>query len=933
MSRALFMALGLVTVMATVWIGHVELSVLDNRRAAMKGLRSAVPQAPDKAQRKQEPQDEDAAWHHKRKHRGQHKGHATEADVAKEAKHNKKRHHRKHKHPGHPGGGGIKPGDTVAFAVVVSNEEFVDGALTLAWSFKNHSKLFASGTAKLALIVPEGALCDESLKRLQAVGWKDQRLVPDLTKEAGKSVWAGTFNKLYLFNLTEYTRVAYFDVDMLMLRSPDDIFESVLPNNTYIGALGNSPHHRNGPYFQTGMMLIIPSEEAFEAMMEDFDTRPENKDVNGRDGVIIRRYYGDRYVNLDDALSSHLAPDEPLDGVIGFHFRGSWKPWFDRSKPIKEDPRKKKKVDREIGAAYYLWWSTYEHLHRTVLADLPLATGSRDPHHKVPVGYDAHTHVWLMRHTPDSYIQPLSSVATDSRNKTIRGLVLEVTLQSESCDFVCGLRQAVCVNDALTFTEVNNCNRLKALFGCSRCETASKAHPAMPALDIETHVCYTANPTADADHLPRCAEISDKHRRLCPCLPLERSAGRVEPVPFEAAGLHVRGDDTWDAEMVSALGGKITPKLPCDSRFTSTFGKEIADGACERHLAEIERRAAWVGALPMSVYAGVTMKLFAQFKDGTRAVVKLPQPGFPHEPQSEVAAYHVDRLFGFKRVPPTVHVWVSDQWLSKALANASAVGTPLATAAAGDAVPAGQPPAQTASGVLEYMRSSRALSRKVGKGTRQLAVSVQLWVDDVHRLADTSLAVSEEYEHWFAIGPTALRPTAADRDVADKVLPALSDMIVFDYIIDNADRGIAKNLFAAGGCSAYCVNSRLQPHIGEPSIVLLDQGHAFYDLEDKPTNVLAAAIADSKSATAFCRLRASTRERLEQFGATGDDAKDGESLAEQLSQRLKARQVTTVMNIIGEVHFAKMQARAVAAAKHFAKHCPATDPDTMLSDA
>jgi hypothetical protein len=849
-----------------------------------------------------------------------------------DAKQKKKGHHHHHQHKKNAKGHQPIAEGTVAFAVVVSNEEFVDGALTLAWSFRNHSKLFNNGKANLALIAPQGALCDESLARLAAVGWKDQRLVNDLTKQAPESAWAGTFNKLYLFNLTEYQRVAYFDVDMLMLRSPDDIFDSKLPNASYIGALGNSHDKKHKPYFQTGMMLVIPTADAFTYMMKEFEKK-SNRGLNGRDGVIIRNYYKERYINIDDRLSMHLKPEEGLSEVIGFHFRGSFKPWFDRSKPPKPDPRKgggAKGEEREIGPAYELWWAAYEDLHKAVLADLPMAVAARDPGATIPPHYNPTTHVWMMRHTPESYLQPLSTVAASQRNLTVPGLVLEVSLADESCDFVCGLRQALCVEEALVFEEVNSCARLQALFGCSKCEPAVP-HPAQPALHVTSHKC-AINSLDDASKRPRCAEVSHEHKRLCPCLPLAAAAGRIVPVPFaQGGGLHTKLDAKAATSNAAPLRAEDR-RVPCDGRFTS-FVDEAWDRACVEQLAKVQALSVAAGAIPGNSYSGVTTKILVTLTDGTRAVVKVSQAGFFHEAQSEVAAFHVDRLLGFNRVPPTALAWVTTDWLGRALENITTRAPPATTHAADSTARTAEPtafkgvaPPQDAASVLEFLRSRPELHG--GTTGNEIGVSVQLWVDDLHRMADTTLAVPDSYGEWFG------KQSAVPADVPDpsEVLPALSDLTIFDYVLDNADRGAAKNLFVAGGCKAYCVNSRTAPHFGAPTVVFLDQGHSFYDLEDKNTNVLDVTVSggdQQATATLFCKARRRTREALNRYIGDGETAA---TFAGDLRKAMDKAGSGRALDAIGEGRIASAQARLVRAARHLNKHCPTSDASLMLVD-
>lgn len=70
--------------------------------------------------------------------------------------------------------------------------------------------------------------------------------------DRGSLGWAAspardTFDKLYLWNLTEYAMVAFFDADMLALDEPDSVFNFPLPNETFVGALGSGVPSKSRP--------------------------------------------------------------------------------------------------------------------------------------------------------------------------------------------------------------------------------------------------------------------------------------------------------------------------------------------------------------------------------------------------------------------------------------------------------------------------------------------------------------------------------------------------------------------------------------------------------------------------------------------------------------------------------------------------------------
>ena len=713
----------------------------------------------------------------------------------------------------------------VGFAVVISNEEYVDGALVLGVSFRNHSLLLQADKAHLIAIVPEEAVCEESIERLQIAGWNHIVRVPDLTKVAPKSHWAGTFNKLYMFNLTQFWRVATFDVDMLMLRNPDSVFKTHLPNESFIGALGNS-HNKKHPYFQSGMMLIVPSAAAFESMMHDFHTDPVHKTINGRDGKIIRTYYKDRYINLNDDLSAHLGVHEPLDSVIGFHFRGEWKPWFNKEFPptkVEYGNKDGKLIEQELGEAFRLWWKTYEHLHIAGFADMPSPSDA-------PKNYDPKKHVWLLRHTTQSYTQLLSDVDIAERNLTYRRLTLEKSKPGDSCDDVCSARQAICKEDALSFVEINSCNALKHYFGCGKC-TMDYPGPDEPSYDHTDRMCYQ-NPLDYKRLRPNCSVSTPGRQRLCPCLPLEEAYQL--PVSFDVFGLTSSNESMNNRPTDVDADHQVSGCYP--SRGASFFQN---DSKCVSYLSD-PRNIDFITSVGRTLRIGRTAKLMAHYKEnGVKAIIKVPQRKFPHEAQSEYIAYVVDRALGVYRVPPTAFVFLKHSVLRRGFENVTAQERNESLSFVEDEV-------------WHHVTERNANYNKIEAGTEpSLGVSLQLWINDVHPMSHTNMTLPPKFhemlvfEHHNKKGGKSSGGAPVPAKYA-RAVGELMRMNIFDFIIGNDDRRPPdKNTYVAGGCKAYCRGSSAFGFLDEPQVVYIDQGRSVHFAGDPEGNLLSSGTKDS----------------------------------------------------------------------------------------
>eukprot|EP01065_Artemidia_motanka_P040928 TRINITY_DN5227_c0_g1_i1.p1 TRINITY_DN5227_c0_g1~~TRINITY_DN5227_c0_g1_i1.p1 ORF type:complete len:615 (+),score=179.84 TRINITY_DN5227_c0_g1_i1:92-1846(+) len=409
-----------------------------------------------------------------------------------------------------------------AFVNVISAEVYIDGAIVMALSFRDKSPMVKAGTCALVCLVPRGVISAEGRTRLQRAGWKVVE-VDSLAAHVPRAHWKDSFDKLHLFGLTQFRRIVFCDSDMLVLENPEKLLHTRLPNSTWVGAIGNNPIKKK-PYFQTGMLVIQPTREVYNSIMREFlsQSLPKNKggeynSLNGRDGVLMRSFFGPRYVQIDNKYSKHVSPWEPLDGIVMTHFRGSFKPWNDPEMFFEEDPRRGSK---EFGPGYRLWWEYYDAFHRDETSawsdgDRWGIDGKSNPREKV----------WMLRHTKQEYMMYRRPVMLERRNKTRSGLSLAVGGAGESCDARCSKAGMTCDEAALNYTLLTDCKLLDRAFtvggagGCNTCEFA---------VHRGGHPCGEAPLQADGRCLlpywhdsriqPNCSSKHADARRLCPCL-------------------------------------------------------------------------------------------------------------------------------------------------------------------------------------------------------------------------------------------------------------------------------------------------------------------------------------------------------------------------------------------------------------------------------
>ncbi|ESS70305.1 glycogenin glucosyltransferase [Trypanosoma cruzi Dm28c] len=802
--------------------------------------------------------------------------------------------HRRPQHAPSPQTNPVELGTSVrkmAYVVVISGETYVDGALVVGFSLRKHSIYAARGTVDLVLVVPEGRISMESHERLRCAGWNHIIEVLDLSVYAPKANLKDTLSKLHVFNLTSYSRVAMFDGDMLLIRNPDRIFDTKLPNKDHVGAIGS----HSGTYFQTGVMLLIPSREVFLVLLHKLKTDRRQQDHGSRDGRIIRDYFKSRYVMLDRLLGIHIRSGDPLiNRAIGLHYRGGWKPWYNREDP--PNSAISSTADgpgQEVGAAYRLWWEAYEKLHVTCMATRD-AIGSPTRDTNAPAGYDPTESMWLMRHTAQSYVQLMEWKEVQRRNVTVAGLRVVDSDEGASCDEACGADGLKCMEKALSFLRVNSLASLRILFLCNY-TSWDIPKPYQPSFNVRTQTCHL-NSLYGKRERPTCAAKALLHRRLCACI--MESEYRESPLSLPSTSkfssqppLETKTRSGEEPKMASTNNDAVA----CSNWFPqSIYGAEAAmrSKKCASFLSQWDS----VKAIPRQIDAR-TIKLCFKYKNGISAIVKIEQSSFPLEPHAEYGAYVTSLLLGIGMVPPTELLRVPKSIIRKAL---------MAEVDATER--------RFFQDELPWIRAPNNLD--------MLAVSVQLWVPD--GLVLFGNAVPPITRHTFDLWLQNKKHNKSDF-ATDKVMFDVATMLFFDYIIANEDR-------------SFTHNANVIEKEGTTQLVLLDHGKGLHsdsaEVQHNPYFSSRNTVTGEAGAkpTPMCKLPkfilrqalCLSEKRYKPFlsllphgGADGDDKiSDSQTLAGQL---LRVTPSNNVSWKVLEKNILAVQLRLEKALEHFAR--------------
>ncbi|CAI9102234.1 OLC1v1000473C1 [Oldenlandia corymbosa var. corymbosa] len=142
----------------------------------------------------------------------------------------------------------------VAYATVLhSSEAYVCGAIALAQS------IIKSNSTRDLILLADDHISEKSWRGLEAAGWKIKRIKRIRSPHAKKYAYNEyNYSKLRLWQLTEYDKIVFIDSDLIVLRNLDEFF--VYPQ---LSAVQN-----NGHIFNSGIMVLEPSECAFQTLMQ-----------------------------------------------------------------------------------------------------------------------------------------------------------------------------------------------------------------------------------------------------------------------------------------------------------------------------------------------------------------------------------------------------------------------------------------------------------------------------------------------------------------------------------------------------------------------------------------------------------------------------------------------------------------------------------------
>lgn len=195
--------------------------------------------------------------------------------------------------------------------------------------------------------------------------------------------WFPTYSKLSVFDQVQYKKIVYLDVDMLVLRNIDELFQYQHMSGANAGSMLPRKKDSKNLNLNTGLMVIEPSHLLFDDMMDKVG-RIENlesggddqKPIRGSDQDFINAYYPDwpnwKHLHLDhkyNLFHYHLDEYSKLFGysikdgvrpVKVIHYASYLKPW-----DIKQEDLNKLLINTDKSLeleAIHLWIDSFHNI-------------------------------------------------------------------------------------------------------------------------------------------------------------------------------------------------------------------------------------------------------------------------------------------------------------------------------------------------------------------------------------------------------------------------------------------------------------------------------------------------------------------------------------------------------------------------------------------
>jgi glycogenin len=235
-------------------------------------------------------------------------------------------------------------GQKFSYITVLSTDSYVEGVIVL------HRSLVRSEARYPFLVLTTPNLAASTYQQLQQSGIPYQPIPPielNTALPTHQARWQATYSKLQIFNQTQFDKLVYLDADMLVYQNLDDLFSQ--PHMSAVNAGGMLPEYASWTEFNSGLMVIEPSQELYTDMLAKL---PDLYLPAGGDQDFLNAYYpnwpNQPEKHLDHAYNifhEHVDRYQQRHGyqlngdrkrIKVIHYVGERKPWLIKATLIEQ---------------------------------------------------------------------------------------------------------------------------------------------------------------------------------------------------------------------------------------------------------------------------------------------------------------------------------------------------------------------------------------------------------------------------------------------------------------------------------------------------------------------------------------------------------------------------------------------------------------------
>ena len=242
-----------------------------------------------------------------------------------------------------------------AYVTLLSTDSYYEGVVALFESLK----LTKPKYSKFVVVVNEKIskdIIDKLEKRKYIVIKRNSIDVSKYCDNTDYKYWINTFDKLHIFELTEFDKILYLDGDLYIDKNIDELFN--LPNMSAV--ISGKGYVKEWVEMNSGVMVIKPEKGLADKMLKLLKTTKFTKDIGDQD--IINAYFDwknkelaiseryNMYYFLIDYYVNTLGYD--LNDFRVIHFIGEKKPWMMDEEEV-ENYIKSAKEENKMGELFY----------------------------------------------------------------------------------------------------------------------------------------------------------------------------------------------------------------------------------------------------------------------------------------------------------------------------------------------------------------------------------------------------------------------------------------------------------------------------------------------------------------------------------------------------------------------------------------------------